>query len=112
MDTNTATYTIDFWGSEPCTNDDCWMGEDFADREVAEKTYREYCRKMERGESVDSYVDGCTAYIVLAGPDVYEEHKVSTFRPDRGMDDGWSREFAMQNGMAFGCDGYNDAMGY
>lgn len=27
-------------------------------------------------------------------------------------DDDWRREQAMQAGMAFGCDGYNDAMGY
>lgn len=27
-------------------------------------------------------------------------------------DNDWQREFAHQNGMAFGCAGYNDAMGF
>ena len=30
----------------------------------------------------------------------------------QARDDDWQREQAMQAGMAFGCDGYNDMMGY
>lgn len=30
----------------------------------------------------------------------------------RRRDDDWTRERAMQAGMAFGCDGYNDEMGW
>jgi hypothetical protein len=33
-------------------------------------------------------------------------------RVRREVDDEWRREQAMQAGMAFGCDGYNDEMGY
>jgi len=49
-------------------------------------------------------------YIEIDGPDINEIRENPTFQPSR--DDGWRREQAMQSGMAFGCAGYNDVMGY
>ena len=33
-------------------------------------------------------------------------------KQDREADDDWQREQATQMGMAYGCDGFNDAMGW
>ena len=38
--------------------------------------------------------------------DSIEEQEEDTFEDD------WRREIAMEAGMAFGCDAYNDIMGY
>ena len=35
-----------------------------------------------------------------------------SFAPEPSDDSEWRDEFSRQNGMVFGCDGYNDAMGY
>ena len=93
-------YHVNFWGSHPDEeNDDCWSGEDFYSKEEALICFNK-----------DSEIG--IAYIQIEGPDVYEVRKNPMFSPSKDDDDDWRRENAMQAGMAFGCAGYNDAMGY
>lgn len=56
-------------------------------------------------------VFGDTPYVWLEGPGI---SLIRQLRPEStpDNDDDWRREIAMEAGMAFGCDGYNDAMGY
>ena len=98
-------YTVSFWGSHPDDdNDDCWTGEDFASLGEAMEAFR--------GECLDRDV----AYILVDGPDVHTTRKNPHHRPRKrrpaGEDDADRSERAMQAGMAFGCDGYNDEMGW
>jgi len=99
-------YSVNLWGSDPAEdNDDCWTGLDFATREEAERAYADPAAHF----LASSWT--CTVFVELDGPDVHEERRV---RPDRRRpsDADWIREHATQAGMALGCDGYNDAMGY
>lgn len=57
------------------------------------------------------FCDSGTAYIELDGPGVNRVRKNPGYRPESDTDD-WQREQAMQAGMAFGCQGYNDMMSY
>jgi hypothetical protein len=97
-------YSVDYWGSHPDDdNDDCWTGEDFATLEEARARF---------AAEVPTYYRSSTAYVVLDGPGVHEERRNPGFKPAREVDSEWRREMAMEAGMAFGCDAYNDAMGY
>ena len=54
-------------------------------------------------------------FVELDGPGgVYEvkQRPGVKLRAKRDHDADWKRERAMQAGMAFGCQGYNDEMGY
>ncbi len=94
-------YSVYEFGSHPDEdNDDCYAGEDFATIEEARAAY--LATPNDRG----------VAYIMLDGPDVNEIRKNPSYRKPRRGNDEWQSEFAMQAGMAFGCQGYNDAMGY
>jgi len=92
-------YVVLSWGSDPkAGNDDCWQGRDFATLEEALAEY--HGGKFDRG----------TAWIELDGPDVHYARKNPAFQQYR--DDGVDRhEYAMQQGMAFGANAFNDAMG-
>ena len=96
-------YTVNLWGSKPGTNDDCWMGEDFETLEEALACFENPADTFSDADLVD------TSFIEINGPDINQEKRIG---PDSKVeDDGeWNREFAMQNGMAFGIQGYNDAM--
>ncbi len=109
-------YTVCAWGSHPdADNDDCWVGEDYATREEAEAVFANAVAVL--CKHTPSYD---VAFFVLDGPDVHEVKANSEWsepwarkarRADEREADGCS-ESAMQAGMAFGCDGYNDAMGF
>lgn len=102
------TYSVLLFGSHPDEeNDDCWTGDDFATREEAERVLADPWRHFDAG-----YFRADTAYLVLDGPDVSQTIQNPGFRPSRRDDSDWRRESAMQAGMAFGCVGYNDAMGF
>lgn len=93
-------YVVLGFGSHPDSeSDDCYTGAEFATL----------------AEARDAFLgtnDCSVAFIMLDGPDVNEIRANPNYRASRRSDDGeWRREFAMQNGMAFGCVGYNDAMG-
>lgn len=109
------TYSVNFWASHPENgNDDCNCGEDFDTEIEALIAYNdpffwvtERSRKSFKGSYIE--LDGPGVYEVKMRPgfDVaaYERELERELREER-------QEFAMQAGMAFGCDGYNDAMGY
>ena len=92
-------YTVDYWGSVPLTNDDCWSGRDFATEAEARVAYQE------------NVPDRDTAWIVLDGPGVHEERRNPDYRPAPDDRDDWLRETAMQLGMGLGVQAYNDARG-
>jgi len=54
---------------------------------------------------------GKTPWLELLGPDVHETRKLRDPQPEE-PDTEWQHEVAMQQGMAFGCQGFNEAMGY
>jgi hypothetical protein len=104
-------YSVTLWGTHPDKGEDtCSTGMDFATLAEARACY----------ENPDSHFPGIstgyfhnTPYVMIDGPNVNETRRrpgIKDPRPDN--DDDWKREQAMQAGMAFGCDGYNEAMGY
>lgn len=111
--TETKPYTVDLWGSHPdANNDDCWTGTDYA-------TLAEAVAAFEAEVEGSTYCPSYTvAFVVLDGPDVHRERANPAFDPrriereERAERRAERREFATQQGMAFGCDGFNDAMGW
>lgn len=103
-------FSVNHWGSHPeLDNDDCFTGEDFDCLADAIKAFHE--------DPTDSSVE----YIEIDGIEDADlsKHGLASryrrnpnFRPSRDNGEDWRHEQAMQAGMAFGCQGYNDAMGY
>lgn len=114
-------YSVTLWGSNPdeTDNDDCWTGDDFATCEEAIAAYCEVVMFPEDSQLARVCDRGGWEYVMIDGPDAHEV----TQNPDRvacrrrrqelaASDCEWRRERATQAGMAFGCDGYNDEMGW
>jgi len=125
--TSELPYTVNLWGSHPdAGNDDCYTGRSYATNEAACAAFmatvhdapgsilddapgaklsrRAYYANWAYGE-----IDGPDVYLVAKNPR-YSEKRA---RREAAEDDAeWQRERAMQAGMAFGCDGYNDEMGW
>lgn len=112
-------YSVNLWGSHPdAGNDDCWTGAEFATLGEAIACYRAIVMFPAKGQlpKVCGYnwefveIDGPDAHEVTANPDqtTQRRHRREAARSDSE----WKREQAMQAGMVFGCDGYNDVMGY
>ncbi len=111
MTTTKKEFTVSFWGSHPDDeNDDCWTSEDFADLPEAIEAFQQEC-------------DDCSvAFVMIDGPNINQIRQNPSHRPRRqwpvelfgaAFEDAAGRsERAMQAGMAFGCDGYNDEMGW
>ncbi len=97
------TFSVNHWGSHPDKeNDDCFTGDDFPSLEAAQAS------PFYKGA-------GCSVqYIELDGPGIYEVRENPNYSKKQSrLDDSAERsEYAMQQGMAFGCQGYNEAMGY
>jgi len=113
-------FAVEFWGSDPdLGNDDCWYGGDHDSEAEARAAFSAPCDDHE------------VAFIVLSrhtgevderfGCPVLEELErrpnpafdAARLERERAADDrAWRSEFAMQTGMAFGCAGFNDAMGW
>lgn len=93
-------FSVNFWGSEPGTNDDCWCGEDFDSFDDAVIEFNKECD------------DKDVAWIELDGPGIYFSRKNPSFKESKKDSSEWKREIAMQAGIVFGCDGYNDEMGW
>lgn len=104
----TNQYSVTFWGSDPdLQNDDCWYGCDFSSRAEAEQAYAAPVANIRNCPARD------VAFIEIDGPDIHAKRANPSFKPaKRSSRDEWASERAMQAGMAFGCDGYNDEMGY
>ena len=101
-------YSVNLWGSDPhAGNDDCNTGGDYATRDEAMAVFENPWSDFHPTFSE------CTAVIEVSGPDVYETRPNPDHVPSTGDDDSdWLEEMARQNGMAFGCAGYNDTYGY
>jgi hypothetical protein len=116
----TLPFSVTLWGSNPdeTENDDCWTGESYATRDEAVLAYR----NVVMFPHLDQLVAACGnnwEFVMIDGPDTHEvtanadqptqeRHRREAARGDAE----WRNERAMQAGMAFGCDGYNDEMGY
>jgi hypothetical protein len=108
MAQNNSGYSVLLWGSHPdADNDDCHMGyTDVATLAEAKAIAVDwYSHKRLPGRDIAfSEIDGVDYHEIIANPG---------FKASRRNDDSAERsERAMQAGMAFGCDGYNDEMGY
>ena len=101
---NAAPYSVNYYGSHPdLDNDDCFYGYDFDTLGAALAKFQELPH------------DASVEYIELDGAEGPNGDNLIRRNPSfrRSRDDGeWAREHAMQAGMAFGCDGYNDALFY
>lgn len=96
------TYTVCLHADHTNAN----TGEDYATLAEAEAAFEDPWSVFSRAYFCDS-----TAFFVLDGPDVYRERPNPDHKPEPDSDV-WARELAVQNGMAFGCAGYNDSLGY
>lgn len=105
-------FSVTLWGSHPdAGNDDAWTGDDFDnyfDAFYAATHWRQHFAR----QHVQS-----VAFVELTGSDelgdVYQLIANPDFVADRADDDSdWRSERAMQAGMAFGVDGWNDEMGF
>jgi len=101
-------YSVNLWGSDPQEgNDDCNTGGDYATREEALAVYNN------PWSDFNPTFSACTAYIEIDGPDVYDSRPNPDYAgPTCDDDSDWIEEMARQNGMAFGCQGYNDTYGW
>lgn len=111
-------YSVNLWGSDPDSgNDDCWTGYDFATLEEAQAVFNapDPVKAMsllpEASADFYTYHFRDTTHVELDGSDVHAVRQVRKARKS-SRDDSWQREAAFQAGMAFGCDGYNDVMGW
>lgn len=94
-------YSVLEFGSHPDSgNDDCHTGQDFATLAEARGAYLAISKPG-------------VAFVMLDGPGVNEVRPNPCYRAPRCADgDDGRYEMAMHAGMAFGCDGFNDALGY
>ena len=102
-------YTILLWGSHPNNlNDDCWCGsEDLTTWEQVEEILAnpfKYFNKDDVRSTQWFEIDGL--------PEGTDRYRRNRFYRSPCLSDDWRNEYAVQCGMAFGCDGYNDAMSY
>jgi len=118
-------YSIDYCGSsEPEINDDAYWGDDFPTWESAMVNF---CLPVPNKHFQRDYTiahiflarrtwDNCkcleeTPTVIADRPNpTFDSKRVEEER--RREDNSWRNEQAMQAGMAFGCEGYNEAMGY
>lgn len=113
-------YSVTLWGSNPdeTDNDDCWTGDDFATREEALACYRAIYMHPDHGP-LPRACGYDWEFVMIDGPDLHEvsdntdrRAQARRRRENRRSDAEWRREHATQAGMAFGVDGYCQAMGY
>lgn len=103
-------FSVLLFGSHPDKdNDDCWTGTEFATEAEAREALANPWKHFN-----EVYYSSDTEYFVLDGVGLkdIECYKNPDFKPKKRRDDEWQREAAHQAGMAFGCQGYNDMMGY
>lgn len=121
-------FTVLLWSVDPDVDgNDPDSGEDFATLEEALACYRALVMFPTTGHAERSAASaqlaqnyrGVWAHVMIDGPGVHEvtaqpdRHALKRYRKQlRLEDDGARSERAIQAGMAFGCDGYNDEMGW
>lgn len=121
-------FTVLLWSVDPDVDgNDPDMGADFATLDEALACYRALVMFPTTGHAERSPVSatmaknyrGVWSHVMIDGPDVHEvtaqpdQRALKRYRRELALDDAAERsERAMQAGMAFGCDGYNDEMGW
>jgi len=106
---NAHLHTVLFFGSHPdLDNDDCWAGADYDTYEEALAVYNDPDAHLPQMKQTTRD----TEWIMLDSPAGPLLRKNPAFRPSRTNHAADLSEMAMQAGMAFGCDGYNDVMGW
>lgn len=91
-------FRVDYWCAHPDKDNDSHdSGWDYDTLEEARK-------------SVDNGAEPYIQYIILWGPNVHEITENPNYHDT--SDDDWRHEMAMEAGMAFGCQGYNDFYGW
>lgn len=102
------SYWVYLWGSRPeDQNDDCHTGEEFDSLDKALDCYNNPWNYFK-----ESYYSSCTQFIELDSQTAHMIRQNPSYKPSKDSNDDWKREQAMQAGMAFGCAGYNETMGY
>lgn len=96
-------YWLNYWGSKPGTNDDCWTGFDYETREEALAAYNDPPKCDYAGSDLSN-----VAWYELDGPDIHLERPNPHHKPVRVSDDDWRCEARMQSAMGFGVQGWND----
>jgi hypothetical protein len=108
-------YSVNLWESHPAAgNDDCCTGANFATLAEALDAAGHLADHFNQ-----SYFSN-PAYVEIDGPDYHEDRRNPAYKSKLTMggrrphdwDAEERSERAMQAGMAFGCDGYNDEMGF
>lgn len=113
-----TTYAVNLWGSHPDEgNDDCDTGTEYDTLEEAMAAFNDVenvlLKDFRRRQFYQNW-----SYVEIDGPGINQVRRnprrdEQRARREREEDDReWQRERAMQAGMAFGCDGYNDEMGW
>lgn len=90
--------------------DHCSTGEDYATLEEARAVFSAADPIEAAGFNIVYYRD--IPFVWLNGPGVSEVRKLREPKIEKDDDSEWRHERAMQAGMAFGCEGYNDEMGF
>ena len=103
-------YGVLHWGSHPDNNnDDCFTGEGFDSIQAAVDAF-----KADPKDSSVAYIeiDGLTE-TELESFGISRIRLNPNYKHSHSNDDNdWKREQAMQAGMEFGIDAYNEMMGY
>jgi hypothetical protein len=93
------TYSVNFWGSWPGTNDDCYTGGDYATLEAAEAVFNAPVADFHPPKHDSSDVQ----YVELVGPGTQRERKNPEYVPAGDHDDGeWTRELEREHLMLHG----------
>lgn len=109
------TFRINLWTCDP-DSDKAQLhgvanGSDFATLAEAQKVYDNPWRYFTKVNPADIH----TVQLDYESKDLIEEsfeYRNKAYKPSVDNDDAWRREMAMEAGMAFGCNGFNDMMGY
>jgi len=104
-----SDYSVNLWGSDPDKgNDDCYTGENFDNFAAAKATFDNPWSTFDK-----AYYQTSVAFIEIVAPGCTAlKANPGYVAPKPDTEDDWAQEQAMQNGMAFGCAGYNDSKGY
>jgi len=98
-------YSVNFWGSYPGGNDDCWMGEDFETLDEAMKVFEtpvsEFAPHMDTTDVAFVEIDGPDFYRIKFNPEAPK--KTKSERTDE-----WLEEIRREEGMLQGIRGLND----
>jgi hypothetical protein len=98
-------YSVNFWGSYPGKNDDCWMGEDYETLDEAMEVFNapvsEFSPHMDTSDVQFIEIDGPDKYQVRVNPDKRLKGKSE-------LTDEWLEEIRREAGMLYGIQGLND----